>query len=140
MSPTIFAYNLIAEYANNGRKVTYAELYDAMAPVFGWPKRKPDRAGHSWFKRLPLAQVGSLCGERGEPCLSAIVRRRDKTIGEGYKTAHHNCYGIWITANHGCGDKCVNCRRAILATAKAESWKVFDHLWEPIVQNLDYIA
>lgn len=132
MSPTIFAYNLIAEYASNGQKIRYGELYDSMAPVFGWPKRTP---GHAWFKRLPLAQVGSLCGERGEPCLSSIVRREDKTIGKGYQTAHYNCYGVRITANHGCGDECVNCRRAILETARKESWKVFDYPWEPIADR-----
>ena len=129
MSPTIFAYNLIAEYASTGRKILYQELYDAMAPVFGWPKRTQ---GHAWFKRLPLAQVGTLCGERGEPCLSSIVRRKDRMIGKGYETAHHNCYGVWITTSHGCGGECGNCRQAILKTAQREAWKVFDHSWTPL--------
>lgn len=137
MSPTIYAYNLIAEYAKSDRRISYQELYDVMAPVFGWPKRVQ---GHSWFKRLPLAQVGSLCGERSEPCLSSIVRRKDKTIGKGYKTAHFNCYGTWITKNHGCGDECVNCRRAILETAKREARRVFDYPWEPISEKLNDIT
>jgi hypothetical protein len=141
MTPTTFAYNLIGEYANSGRKIRYQELYDAMAPVFGWPMRnKEGRAGHAWFKRLPLAQVGSLCGERGEPCLSSIVRRKDKTIGKGYQTAHFNCYGVRITSSHGCGDECGNCRQAILKAAQQEAWKVFDHWWEPIRDELNNIA
>ena len=48
----------------------------------GLPAWKP---GHAWFKLLPLAEIGTLCGLRNEPCLSALVREQDRIhIGKGY--------------------------------------------------------
>jgi hypothetical protein len=121
-----FAYDFLVDCAADGRKTTYRSLYDAMAPRFGWPAWKP---GHSWFQRLPLAQVGTLCGENGEPCLSALVRQQDGTIGKGYQTAHFNCYGVALTS-HDYSCECDNCRYRIREAAKKEMHAVFDH-WGP---------
>ena len=49
----VFAYDVLVSYAKEDKKTTYKDLYNVMAPAFGWPAWKP---GHSWFKRLPLAK------------------------------------------------------------------------------------
>jgi hypothetical protein len=94
-----------------------------MAPQFGWPARKP---GHSWFQRLPLAELGSLCGENGEPCLSALVCQQDGNIGKYYQTAHFNCHGKKVTS-HDYACECGNCRYNINKAAREETQAVFNH-------------
>ena len=120
---TLFAYTILVERARQRRKITYRELYDLMQKEFGWP---PFRSGHSWFQRLPLAEVGTLCGVRGEPCLSSLVRRQDKTIGKGYQTAHLNCYHVEITS-HDYACECYRCSELIRITARDEMWKCYDY-------------
>lgn len=122
---TVFAHKILADWARNRRRITYKELYLLMASEFGWPAW---RRGHAWFKRLPLAQVGAHCGKLGQPCLSALVRQQDRTIGHGYTTAHKNCYGKSIT-NHDYGCPCGNCEYLIQKAAKAETEKVFRY-WQ----------
>lgn len=56
---TLFAYTILVERARQRRETTYRELYDLMQKEFGWPAFQ---SGHSWFQRLPLAEVGTLCG------------------------------------------------------------------------------
>ena len=119
----VFAYDLLGLYAVRSKKTTYRDLYNLMAPEFDWPAWKP---GHSWFKRLPLAEVASLCGENGEPCLSALVRHQDGTIGKGYQTAHFNCHGVELTT-HDYACECGNCHYIILNAARDETKAVFRH-------------
>jgi hypothetical protein len=124
----VFAYDLLVDRAHAGLKITYKELYQEMAPVFGWPTW---RNGHNWFQRLPLAEVGEMCGLRKEPCLSALVRHQDRLyIGKGYQTAHLNCHGVrpttpghdydcacWEDIGQGLGP----CHRLVNETAWAET-------------------
>ncbi len=119
----VFAYDVLVSCAEEGKKTTYKDLYNIMAPEFGWPAWKP---GHSWFQRLPLAEVGSLNGENGEPCLSALVRQQNGTIGKGYQTAHFNCYGKKLTS-HDYACECGNCDYLIREAARKEMQAVFEH-------------
>lgn len=110
-----FAHNLLAAHAEYRERTTYKDLYLAMAPEFGWPRWRP---GHAWVKRLPLAEVGTLCGELGEPCLPALVRHKDGNIGVGYQTAHLNCYGERLL-DHDYGCECGNCDYVLQKVARA---------------------
>ena len=129
----VFAYDLLGLYAVRSKKTTYRDLYNLMAPEFDWPAWKP---GHSWFKRLPLAEVASLCGENGEPCLSALVRHQDGTIGKGYQTAHFNCHGVELTT-HDYACECGNCHYIILNAARDETKAVFRHWSDPGRQEIN---
>ena len=119
----VFAYDVLVSHAVRRKKTTYKDLYNIMAPEFDWPKWT---SGHSWVKRLPLAEVGSLCGQNGEPCLSALVRLQDRTIGKGYQTAHFNCHGVELTT-HDYACECGNCHRAIWQAARDETQAIFNH-------------
>jgi len=119
----VFAYDVLVSYAAKRKKTTYKDLYNIMAPKFGWPPLTP---GHSWFKRLPLAEVGSINGERGEPCLSALVRQQNDVIGKGYQTAHFNCHGKKLTS-HDYACECGNCEYLIREAARKEVQAVFEH-------------
>lgn len=123
---TFDAYNVLVSCAQKRRKITYKELYLAMAKELGWPAWK---AGHAWFQRLPLVQVGTMCGRNGEPCLSSLVRQKDGGIGKGYQTAHFNCHGIRITS-HDYACECGNCHYLIRNAARDEARAVFEH-WAP---------
>ena len=114
---------MLVSYAVRGKRTTYKDLYNIMPPEFDWPAWKP---GHSWFKSLPLAEVGSLNGENGEPCLSALVRHQDGTIGKGYQTAHFNCRGEELTS-HAYEYECGNCHYIIGKAARDETQAVFEH-------------
>ena len=120
---TLFAYWILVDRARRRKKITYKELYLLMAAEFGWPDWKP---GNAWSKRLPLAQVGEYCGNLGQPCLSALVRQQDGTIGKGYTTAHWNCYHQQVTS-HDYKCPCGNCEYLIQQCAKLETQKVFSY-------------
>ena len=124
---TLLAYNILVECARSRTKTTYMKMYNQMAPDCGWPAQTP---GHAWMARLKphLAMVGDLCGQRGEPCLSALVRQQNDTIGKGFATAFYNCYGTRIT-RHDDGCPCGNCTQYIQKAAKDETLKCFE-LWQ----------
>lgn len=130
---TVYGYNLLVD--QNGKKITYKDMYIDMASALGWPTWKP---GHAWFKLLPLAEIGTLCGLRSEPCLSALVREQDRIhIGKGYQTAHFNCHGVSLVG-HAVGDDfdCPRCVEGgphweiIQKAAKAETQLVRGHTYQ----------
>lgn len=123
----VLTHDVLVEHARSGRKTTYRDLYDRLASTCSWPPFSP---GHAWMARLKpyLAEVGTLCGERGEPCLSALARQQDGKIGKGFVTAYYNCYGIRVTP-HDDGCPCGNCAQYIQEAAKEEMLKCFA-FWE----------
>jgi len=122
---TLLVHTILVGCARKREKTTYIALYNRMAPECGWLAWS---AGHAWMKRLSphLAMVGTFCGQRGEPCLSALVRQQDGTIGKGFATAYFNCYNTRIT-RHDDSCPCGNCRQFILNAAKKETLKAFDY-------------
>jgi hypothetical protein len=125
---TQLAYNILVECARAQSKTTCMKMNNQMASECGWPPLTP---GHAWMTRLKphLAMVGELCGQRGEPCLSALVRQQNDSIGKGFTTAYYNCYGTLITRrDDGC--PCGNCKQYIQAAARDETLKSFDYWGE----------
>lgn len=123
----LVTHDLLVDCARVGRKTSYRELYDKLALECSWP---PYAQGHAWMTRMKpyLAEVGTLCGERGEPCLSALVRQQDGKIGKGFATAYYNCYHTRIT-RHDDGCPCGNCTQYIQQAAQKETRKCFDR-WQ----------
>ena len=119
----LYAYDILVERARSRREITYKELYLAMREEFGWPEWTP---GHVWFKKLPLPGVAQACRERNEPCLSALVRKQDGTIGKGYQTAHGVRYRKELTS-HDYSCECDNCETLIASAVRVESEAAFAH-------------
>lgn len=119
----IFTYYVLASFAVLGETTTYGELYDILAARFGWRKRWN---GNGWVRSLPLAELGTLNRENGEPALAALVRKKDGTIGVGYKTAHLHCHDVALTGHEG-GCECEVCRNAVNEASPIETRRCFEH-------------
>jgi hypothetical protein len=115
----MFTYDLLVGYAKRGKTITYGKLYDTLGARFGWRARTN---GNWWYKRLPLAELGQLNGENGEPALASLVRqdKPGRPIGMGYKTAHLNCHGITLVGHSG-GCACLTCEVVINDAARKEA-------------------
>lgn len=96
-----------------------------LAERFGWPEWSN---GNWWAKYLPLAELGTLNKENGEPALAALVRKEEpgRPIGVGYKTAHVNCHGVTLVGHEG-GCACETCLAVVNAAARAETRRCFEH-------------
>ena len=96
-----------------------------LAERFGWPEWSN---GNWWAKYLPLAELGTLNKENGEPALAALVRKEEpgRPIGVGYKTAHVNCHGVTLVGHEG-GCACKTCLAVVNAAARAETRRCFEH-------------
>jgi hypothetical protein len=121
----MFTYHVLVSYAERRKTTTYGRLYDILAAEFDWPKRVN---GNSWQKRLPLAQLGTLNKENGEPALASLVRKNEpgRPIGVGYKTAHLNCHGITLVGHEG-GCACETCEAVVNAAGRREARLCFEH-------------
>jgi hypothetical protein len=123
-----FAFDVEEDHAHHNETDTYKDLYIDMQPVFGWPViRDWSRPGNAWVHLLPLAELGTLCKQRGVPCLACLVRHQDGSIGDGYVTGHYNTYGVSLL-RPGHPYRCPCCRYRINRAARAETqiaWSYF---------------
>jgi hypothetical protein len=123
-----FSHDVLADHAHHHETTTYKDHYLALQPVFNLPViRDWGHPGQAWYDRLGLAQVGTLCGQRGEPSLPCLVRHQDGSVGDGYVTGHLNTHGVSLL-RVGHPYRCPCCRFRINRAARAETqlaWAYF---------------